>query len=63
MTLTYDFTVKRLIHADAGIAEYWLVNLNTKNSTSFETCKMVALPQNKAYYLQQRQSLYQDWQI
>jgi|GEM_PF-4316276 len=35
VTLTYDLTVKRLTHADAGIAEYWAVNLNTKELNVF----------------------------
>ncbi len=34
-TLNQDLTVKRAIYAEAGIPEYWVVNLNNKELTVF----------------------------
>jgi Uma2 family endonuclease len=34
-TLNYDRTVKRKIYAEAGITEYWVVNLNDKELNVF----------------------------
>jgi len=49
-TLSYDLTIKRTIYAEAGIPEYWVVNLNDNelkvfrdldngNYTTEQTCK------------------------
>jgi len=34
-TLSHDLTVKRAIYAEAGITEYWVVNLNSKELNVF----------------------------
>ncbi len=39
VTLSYDLTVKRAIYAEAGIPEYWVVNLNTQELKVFRDPK------------------------
>lgn len=44
LTIRYDSEIKKRLYAEAGIAEFWLVNLNEK------TVEVYTQPKNGSYY-------------